>query len=349
MVTLILFFCLSIVFSFLCSIWEAVLLSITPSYINSQVSTKSSIGETLKAFKADIDRPLSAILTLNTIAHTVGAIGVGAQAAEVFNTDQKILGLSAESIVAAVMTLAILVLSEIIPKTIGANKWRSLVPFTVRSLSLLLTILAPFVWVSQLITKNLKNEKSKSVLSRTDFMALADVGKTSGALDEQESTIITNLLGLGETTVYDVMTPRSVIQSLDETMTLQAFFDSNKDFRFSRIPLYAGSPDKVTGMVLKDQVLKSILDGKGEQPLSSIKRDLHVTNQAEPLSELFNYMMQEKEHIAAVHDDYGTLVGIVSTEDVFETILGREITDETDAVADLQQLARKQWKERSKK
>lgn len=324
-------------------------MSITPSYINSQVSKKTSIGQTLKAFKADIDRPLSAILTLNTIAHTVGAIGVGAQAAQVFPTDQKILGLSAESIVAAVMTLAILVLSEIIPKTIGANKWKSLAPFTVRSLSILLKLLAPFVWVSQLITKNLKNEKSKSVLSRTDFMALADVGKSSGALDEQESTIITNLLGLGETTVYDVMTPRSVIQSLDESTTLQAFFDNNKDFRFSRIPLYAGTPDKVTGLVLKDQILKSLLDGHGDQPLSSIKRDLHVTNQNEPLSELFNYMMQEKEHIAAVHDDYGTLVGIVSTEDVFETILGREITDETDAVADLQQLARKQWKERSQK
>lgn len=349
MVTLILFFCLSIVFSFLCSVWEAVLLSITPSYINTQVSQGTSLGATLQKFKADIDRPLSAILTLNTIAHTVGAIGVGAQAAEVFPSSGSILGLSYESIVAVVMTLAILVLSEIIPKTIGANKWKSLAPFTVKSLSFLLKILAPFVWISQLITKNLKNEKSKSVLSRTDFMALADVGKSSGALDEQESTIITNLLGLGDTTVYDVMTPRSVIQSLDEEMTLQQFFDDNSDFRFSRIPIYRETPDNITGMVLKDQVLKSILDGKGEQPLSSVRRQLLITQQNRPLSDLFNDMMQVKEHIAAVHDDYGTLVGLVTTEDVFETILGREITDETDAVADLQKLAREQWKERSSK
>lgn len=343
MTTLIIFFCISILFSFLCSIWEAVLLSITPSFINTQVREGSSLGITLKRFKEDIDRPLSAILTLNTIAHTVGAIGVGAQAAQVFDSGGKIMGLSYESIVAGVMTLAILILSEIIPKTIGANSWRSLAPFTVTSLSILLKILAPFVWLSQLITKRFKKEKGKSVLSRTDFMALTQTGKTSGAIDEQESAIITNLLGLGSVNVYDVMTPRPVIHAIDEDKTLKEFYDAHTSFRFSRIPLYKTKPDNVTGMVLKDDILNGILQGKPDEQLSTLRRDLAVTKQDAPLSELFDQLVTSGEHIAAVHDDYGTLVGIVTMEDVFETILGTEIMDESDAVEDLQALAKKNW------
>ena len=347
MITLILFFALSIVFSFLCSIWEAVLLSITPSYINTKVNEGSVVGLTLQKFKEDIDRPLSAILTLNTIAHTVGAIGVGAQAALVFPSDQSVFGLSYESIVATVMTLAILVLSEIIPKTLGANNWKRLAPFTVNSLSLLLKILAPFVWMSQLITKKFKKEKGKSVLTRTDFMALADVGKSSGAIDEQESVIISNLLGLGTIAVYDVMTPRSVIHAYDESTSCQQFYDENVPFRFSRIPVYKDKGDNVTGMVLKDEILKTILEGNGDQPLASIRRDLRVTNQSTPLSDLFDDLVKSGNHIAVVHDDYGTLVGIVTMEDVFETILGHEITDESDAVEDLQKLAMEKWKKKN--
>lgn len=343
---LIFFFVLSILFSFLCSIWEAVLLSITPSYINTEVNKGTSLGATLQNFKKDIDRPLSAILTLNTIAHTVGAIGVGAQAAQVFPSDQKILGLSYESIVAGVMTLAILILSEIIPKTIGANNWRGLAPFTVKSLSILLKILAPFVWLSQLITKKFKKEKSKSVLSRTDFMALADVGKSSGAIDENESNIITNLLGLNKVSVYDVMTPRSVIKSMDETTTLSEFYDQHKAFRYSRIPVFKGSADHVTGMVLKDDILQKIIDGKGEIKMADIRRDLMVVKQSDPLTSIFNQLIDGRHHMAVVHDDYGTLVGLVTMEDVFETLLGLEITDESDAVADLQALARKRWEAR---
>jgi len=190
MTLLIFFFTLSIAFSFLCSIWEAVLLSITPSYISSKTQSGSSLGKSLQVFKEDIDRPLSAILTLNTIAHTVGAIGVGAQAGKVFGASNVSLGpinLSMEAIIAGLMTLAILILSEIIPKTIGANYWRKLTPFTVTSLKMLLFILAPFVWISQLITKNLKNDKSLSVFSRADFNAMTQAGEESGALKETES------------------------------------------------------------------------------------------------------------------------------------------------------------------
>jgi CBS domain containing-hemolysin-like protein len=194
---LIFFFLTSICFSFLCSIWEAVILSVTPSYVNRQVQEGTATGKLLQAYKQDIDKPLSAVLTLNTIAHTVGAIGVGAQAGKLFGTSTINLGitsLSYESFIAGAMTLAILILSEIIPKTIGANMWKELAPFTVRSLRVLMWVLFPFVWMSQLITKALKKDKERSVFSRADFAALTSAGLESGALDKSESKIIQNLL-----------------------------------------------------------------------------------------------------------------------------------------------------------
>ena len=242
MTLLILFFLLSIAFSFLCSIWEAVLLSITPSYISGKIQEGSSVGKDLKEFKDDIDRPLSAILTLNTIAHTVGAIGVGATAGNLFGENKVELfggfSISAESLIAVFMTLAILILSEIIPKTLGANYWKSLTPFTVKSLKFLLLLLMPLVWVSQLITKNLKNEKDKSVFSRADFSAMAQVGEDSGVLKATESSTIKNLLRLDTLKVKDIMTPRSVMKSSDINISLQEFYDNNQPFKHSRIPVF---------------------------------------------------------------------------------------------------------------
>ncbi|HFA51704.1 MAG TPA: DUF21 domain-containing protein, partial [Bacteroidetes bacterium] len=199
MTLLFVFFFISIVFSFMCSIWEAVLLSITPAFVNREVQEGTKLGKSLQAFKKDIDRPLSAILTLNTIAHTVGAMGVGAQAQIIFKDSDALFSIfgysvSAETIIAVLMTLAILVLSEIIPKTLGANYWQVLAGFTVRSLKVILFILTPFIWLSMLITKNLKSKDVKSVFSRADFLAMASLGKKSGALKENESAIIENLL-----------------------------------------------------------------------------------------------------------------------------------------------------------
>ena len=241
---LIFFFVLSIVFSFLCSVWEAVLLSITPSYVRGRVQEGSLIGRRLEKYKEDIDRPLSAILTLNTIAHTVGAIGVGAQAGHVFGeTPLNVFGLfeiSAESIIATLMTLAILILSEIIPKTIGANNWKALAPFTVRSLGVLLLILKPFVWISQFITRRLKTDKSKSVLSRADFAVMAQAGADFGTLTEKETTIIHNLLELEKLTVRDVMTPRTVMVMGKEETTVKEFYEKTDPLRYSRIPIFKG-------------------------------------------------------------------------------------------------------------
>ena len=209
------FFLISIIFSFLCSILEAVLLSITPSYAGIQEQEETAIAKDLVRFKDDIDRPLAAILTLNTIAHTVGAIGVGSQASALFGSASLVIfGLSLiswEALIAGGMTLAILILSEVIPKTIGANNWEKLTPITVRTLKVMIFLLAPLIWLSQLITRNLKKDKNKPVLSRTDFAAMADLGKKSGALEEKEQKIIQNLLRFNKILVRDIMTPRVLL------------------------------------------------------------------------------------------------------------------------------------------
>lgn len=352
MTLLIIYAAISICFSFLCSIWEAVLLSITPSFVNTELQKGSSLGRSLNRFKEDIDRPLSAILTLNTIAHTLGAIGVGAAATKYFAGDvpfESLSFLTYDMIVAVVMTLLILFLSEIIPKTIGANNWKSLTPFTVKSLSFLLTALAPLIWVSQWITKSFKKDKEKSVLTRTDFLALADVAKTGGALAESESSIITNLLGMDTLKVQDVMTPRTVMQMIDENTTMDHYYKDYQPMRFSRIPIFSDKPDEVTGVVLKDDILKHMIEGNKEEKLSSIKREVKMINQDKSLKELFDFLTFESSHLAIVHDNYGSVTGVVTMEDLLETILGMEIVDESDNITDLQQYARKSWEERAKK
>lgn len=353
---LIFFFVLSILFSFLCSIWEAVLLSITPSFISRKVQEGSQLGADLEMFKKDIDRPLSAILTLNTIAHTVGAIGVGAQAAVAFEETPVLFkslpfigGIPTETVVASVMTLAILILSEIIPKTIGANKWESLAGFTVKSLKFLLFILAPFVWVSQLITKNLKNDKDKSVFSKADLAAMTHAGQESGVLAESESTIIKNLLRFEEVSVRDIMTPRTVMVKADESTTLMDFYKNNQPLRFSRIPIFQESSDNITGVVLKDEVLQFLVEDKDNVQLKELKRDITAVKDDKPLPELFEIMTTQRAQIAIVVDSYGSLVGLVTMEDVLETLLGLEIVDESDGEADLQKLARQKWENRAKK
>lgn len=345
---LILFFVLSITFSFLCSIWEAVLLSITPSYINRKVLEDKKIGHDLLKFKDDIDRPLSAILTLNTIAHTVGAIGVGAQAAKMFGSNTYLLGLPTESVIAGVMTLAILILSEIIPKTLGANMWEKFAPFTVTSIKLLLIVFAPFVWLSQLITKNFKRDKNKSIFSRADIMAITLAGEKSGVLAKSESTIIKNLLRFEEVKVKNIMTPRTVIVKADENMTLIDFHQSIQPLRFSRIPIYSEYSDNISGFVLKDDVLQHLVEDRDDTPLKSIKRVILAVLDSMALPELFEILTTERAHIAIVVDEYGSLVGIVTMEDLVETLLGLEIVDEFDKEADLQKLARDKWKARAK-
>ena len=351
MTLLLVFFLLSIGFSFLCSIWEAVLLSVSPSYINTKVQDGSWLGDVYKGFRDDIDKPLSAILTLNTIAHTVGAIGVGIQAGKIFGSHSWKLGIleiSIESVIAGVMTLAILILSEIIPKTLGANYWRSLAPFTAHSLRILLMLLVPFVWMSQLITKNLKKEELTSVFSRADFRAMAQAGEESGVLKVSESSAIKNLLRLDSIPVKTIMTPRTVMLSADKDTTLREFYDENMPLQFSRIPIFDDDRENIIGLFLKNDLFKALLEKKDDEPLSILQRDVIFANENANLSQLQNILMKAKAHIAIVVNDFGAVLGLVTMEDLFETILGLEIVDETDDVADLQKHAREIWQKRAR-
>ena len=343
---LITFFLIAIVISFLCSLWEAVLLSITPSYARMKVEEGSSLGHTLQNFKANIDQPLAAILTLNTIAHTVGAIGVGQQAALIWAEANPLI---TSLLVPALMTLGVLILSEIVPKTIGANYWQELVRFTVTSLRLIITLLFPLVWACQLITRALKKDKSASVFTRSEFMAMAEIGAQEGVFEEEESAIIQNLLQFQDVTARDVMTPRMVVKTASQETTVAEFFHANQKLRFSRIPVFEKNHrENVTGYILRSELLAEQAHGNGDKTLAEIRREIKVVNETFPLPALFNWFLQKREHIALVTDDYGGMAGIVTMEDVIETLLGLEIVDELDVVEDMQTLARKNWETRAR-
>lgn len=346
------FFFLAIFFSFLCSIWEAVILSITPTFIKTKENEDVKFGKLLAGLKKDIDRPLAAVLTLNTFAHTIGAVGVGAQAGKLFGaTTIYFLGLSVtiEALIAAIMTLAILFLSEIIPKTLGANNWRRLAYFTVQSLRVLIVILFPFVWLSNRLARILKKDKLKSVFSKQDFAALADVVSASGVIDSKDYTIIKNVLGYDELRTKDVMTPRTVMVTADDSLSLKEYYEKYASNRFSRIPLYHKEPDSITGLLLKDDLLEALVEGKAEMRLSEIGIPPIIVPESMPLRELFKTLNDKQEHLAVVVNEYGTVQGIASLEDIIETLLGLEIMDEKDSIADLQLYARKKWEERAKK
>ncbi|UOB15931.1 CNNM domain-containing protein [Abyssalbus ytuae] len=351
MALLIIYAFVSIFFSFLCSILEAVLLSITPTFLNVKKSEGKSYAYSLEKLKKDVDKPLIAILTLNTIAHTVGAILVGVQA-EKLPYKVEIAGVNIVGIVSAIMTILILVVSEIIPKTIGATFWKQLANFTSKALRILIFPLkwTGILWLLQLTTKIIGGKHAHgSVFSREDFTAMADIAHQEGVFQESESTVIKNLLKFDEILAKDVMTPRSVMQIASEDQTIQDFFDKHPNLRFSRIPVYKDKGDNITGFVLKDNILEEIIYGNGQKKLSEIKRPLLVTKRNLPIPELFEKFISQKEQIALVVDEYGSVSGLVTMEDVIETLLGLEIMDESDSVADLQDYARKSWKNRARK
>ncbi len=351
MTLLIIYAVLSIFFSFLCSILEAVLLSVTPTFINVKKKEGKAYATTLENLKKDVDKPLIAILTLNTIAHTVGAILVGVQA-EQLPYKFEILGVNMVGIVSAIMTILILVVSEIIPKTIGATFWKQLANFTSKALILLIAPLkyTGILWILQLTTKLIGGKGHHgSVLSREDFTAMADIAEEEGVFEESESKVIRNLLTFKEISTKDVMTPRTVLKTASEDTTIKDFFEENQNLRFSRIPIYKDTADNITGLVLKDEVFKEMANQNGHKKLAELKRPILYTTRNLPIPDLFNELIQSKNHIALVVDEYGSVSGIVSMEDVIETLLGLEIIDESDTEANMQELARKNWENRAKK
>ena len=331
----------ALLLSFFCSLAEATLLSITPSYIADLAEREPKKSAILKALKEDnIDRSLAAILTLNTVAHTVGAIVSGAKATVVF-------GSAWFGVFSAVMTLLILFLSDILPKTLGAMLWRKLTGFTALFIQIITLCLYPLIWVSEKFTKLVARGHDVHVFSRDEFVAMAGIGEESGHINERESSIIRNLFRFSGLRAQDIMTPRTVIAALDETLTVSEALAIKGDTPFSRIPLYSEDLHTITGFVLKNEILLSVARDQLDIPLSQFRRDIMTITRSISLSKLLDLFLNTRQHIALVVGEYGETKGIVTLEDVLETLLGMEIMDEVDKVEDMQVLARQQWEKRA--
>lgn len=339
MFLLITYIMIALFFSFLCSIVEAVILSVTSAHITLLEEEKKSSGKLLRKMKADINKPLAAILTLNTVAHTVGAAGTGAQAAEVF-------GSASVGVASAILTLLILVFSEIIPKTLGAHYWRQLAPLTAYILKVLIFALYPFVIFSEFLTRGLTRVPTLTGLSRKEFAVMAEISAQEGQLDPQESRIVNNLMRLKRIPIAEAMTPRTVIFSLPEEMRVLEFYQAYDHIRFSRIPIYSGNRDTVTGFVLRSDLLLAQARGNSDKQLKNYRRALPELRPRLSLAHAFDEFVRQKTHMMVVVDEYGGIAGLLTLEDLLETLLGLEIIDEGDRDIDMQQLARKLWERR---
>jgi CBS domain containing-hemolysin-like protein len=338
---LVVFVSMALVISFLCSVAETVLLSITPSYIEGLKVQKPEQAARLKLLRQEkIDRSLAAILTMNTVAHTVGAIEAGAQSAIVF-------GSTWVGLFSAIMTLLILFLSEIVPKTLGAVYWRKLVGITTLYIRALIVLMYPLVVVSEALTRLITRGKTAHKFSREEFLAMVGFGQKSGEIDEHESKIIQNLFRFRSLKVTDVMTPRVVITALSEDMPVSEAQKALRHCPFSRLPLYGENIDDITGFALKDKIMMYKPSGGKELTLTSFKRKLDAVPDFMLLPKLLEVFLDSRQHIAIIVNEYGGVKGLVTLEDVIETLLGMDIVDETDNVTDMRALARQQWRKRA--
>ena len=328
--------------SFLCSLLESTLMSTSLSYINLRVEEGYAPAKLMQQYKENTGKPLAAILSLNTIANTIGAAGVGVQATALFGS--KWFG-----VVSAITTILILVFSEIIPKVLGTRYWRELMGFAARTIQFLSFVLYPLVLLVELITK-LFGENDDPSVSREEVLAMVNVGEEEGVVDEDENKIFSNLMRLDSIHAYDVMTPRVVAKTAPESMTLRAYYDNDEYDHFSRIPLYKPeAPEYITGYIMRNDALEDLTEDHFRKTLGSIKRPLPAFDQDLTLGTIFDSMLKQKSQIAQIIDEYGMFVGILTLEDIIETIFGLEIIDESDTVIDMQQYARERWEMRQKK
>lgn len=338
---LLLYLFLAIFVSFVCSVLEATLMSTTLSYINLREEEGYKPASLMKKFKLETERPLAAILSLNTIANTVGAAGVGQQATEVFGSEW--FGLCS-----GVMTVIILLVGEIVPKTVGTTYWKRLMGVAAHAIQVLIVLMWPIVKLIELVSR-LFPEQDEATVSREEVIAMANVGEEEGVIEEDENKMIRNLMRLNEVKAYEVMTPRVVAAVAPENMTLKDYYDSDKYDHFSRIPIYAESQEFITGYVLRDDALEELTEDQFQKTLGEIKRPLLYFNEEANMADIFDRMLQEKSQIGVVIDEYGCFQGVLTFEDVIETIFGFEIIDEMDVVTDMQQYARERWQQRQKK
>lgn len=329
---ILLYFLGALSLSFLCSVLEAVLLSTPMSYISMRENQGSKTATLMKQYKNNVDRPVGAILSLNTIAHTIGSAGVGAESIKIFG--EQYFGL-----ISAILTLLILVLSEIIPKTIGASYWRSLAMPSTRIIRVLILITYPLVLLSELITKVFTPRGNQASMSREEVSAMVDVGTSEGIFRESESKLIKSCIALSGVKARQIMTPSIVVESACQDLTVKDF-QAKQSWSFSRIPVYAGDKDYITGYVLKDAVLKLLSEDQFHVKLSDLKRPILTFREEESVFQIWEKMLEKREHISVIIDEYGGLRGLVTMEDIIETMTGVEIVDEDDVAVDMQALAK---------
>lgn len=318
--------------SFLCSILEAVLLSTPMSFISMKENEGNKTATLMKRYKNNVDRPVGAILSLNTIAHTIGSAGVGAESIKIFG--EEYFGL-----ISAILTLLILVLSEIIPKTIGASYWRSLAMTSTKIIRVLIFITYPLVLLSEVITKIFTPKNHQVSVSREEVSAMVDVGTTEGIFRESESKIIKSCIHLAGVKAREIMTPSIVVETANMNLTIKEFYDQ-QTWNFSRIPVYDSNKDYIVGYVLKDMVLKALSDDKFDTKLSDMVRSILSFNEDDSVYQIWEKMLEKREHISIIVDEYGCLRGVVSMEDIIETMTGVEIVDEDDVAVDMQAFAK---------
>lgn len=331
---------LTVSISFICSICEAVLMSTPISYISVKEQEGYKPALKFKKFKSEIERPIAAILAMNTIANTFGASMIGVLAAKVWS--------AGVGWVSAAVTLIILICSEIIPKTIGTAKYKSLMGFATRAISVLMVIMWPFVELIRFVQKSFIKDSDEPV-SREEVSAIANVGEEKGVIDHGENKVIQNIIRLDNIKAYDAMTPRVVCSVAPESMTLKEYFDNEEFEHHSRIPVYAESPEYITGYILKDDALEDLAEDKFDKTLGELKREISYFNEETNLDEIWEKLLKSKDHIALIIDDYGSFQGILTLEDIIETVFGLEIMDEMDEVPDMQQYARERWQKRQKR
>lgn len=342
MLLLFIYLFIALVISFLCSIMESVLLSTPHSFLLVKQEEGYHWANFFISLKTNIDKPLSAILSLNTVAHTVGAAGVGAQVVKVF-------GEAAFGIASAILTFLILMITEIIPKTIGARSWRHLARSSSILIKITIFITYPLVIFSSKITKLFSKSKKEQTTSREEFAALASIGADEGVFSKNEDKILQNLLKLKNVKAKEIMTPRVVVAVANENLKLSEFLKSKDYLTFSRIPIYSGNEENITGYVIRETVFEHLAEDKHNLQLKDVKREITVVPNSITLFSIWEKLLENKEHIALIVDEYGGLDGIVTMEDIIETFLGLEIVDEKDTVTDMQEYARKRWKRRQAK
>ena len=325
--------------SFLCSLLESFILSVTHAHISLVSKDRPALGKKLSHFKENINQPLSAILSLNTIANTVGAASVGAITLVEFGSNWV-------AIMSGILTLCILIFSEIIPKTVGALYWKKILVPATFAVQVLIIMTYPLVVFLEFLSKWLAKAENEDKVSREEVIAMAELGEDEGTIEESESTVIENVLMLDDISVEEVLTPRSVVFAVNKTNSVREVLDKYNDIEFSRIPVYEDGLDNIIGIVRRHVLLKSKAEDQFDVTMGELAKPIHAVEENDSVGDVLDEFVKRREHLFMVKDQFGQVAGLITLEDAIETLLGVEIVDETDSVVDMRKLALDNWRKK---